>query len=148
MNDARYVFCQYCDDIRQEAGEKISLMGIYQGGMTITGTAPHVIPKLVISANISTPISAPFKDLRIEVILGEQTLQSIELPSDDLKKGQSSAREDSTIFAVQMIMVLQPFVVASGGKLFVRVHADGSTMDGNPLNIQIVNSPPLPASSH
>lgn len=148
MNDTRYVFCQYCDDVRQEAGEKISLMGVYRGGMTITGTAPHVIPKLVISANIATPVSEPFNNLRIEVIQGEEAIQNIELPSDDLKKGFSSPKEGSTMFAVQMIMVLQPFVVPASGKLFVRVHADGSSFDSNPLNIQIVNSPPLPANSH
>lgn len=148
MNDTRFVFCQYCDDVREEAGGKISLMGIYQGGMTIIGTAPHSIPKLVISANIASPINAPFNDLRIEVIHGEQTIQSIELPADGLKKGLGSLMEDSTMFAVQMIMVLQPFVVPASGKLFIRVHSDGSTLDGNPLNIQIVSSPPLPASSH
>lgn len=148
MNHARYVFCQYCDDVREEAGGKISLMGLYLGGLTITGTVPHIIPKLVISANIASPTSAPFKDLRIEVIHGEQIIQSIELPRDDLKKGLDAVNVDSTMFTVQMVMALQPFVVPATGKLFVRVHADGSTIDGNPLNIQIVNSPALPATSH
>jgi hypothetical protein len=148
MSGARYVFCQYCDDIRDETGGKVSLMGIYQGGMTITGTVPHVLPKLVISANIATPTSAPFEDLRIEVLHGELSIQSIEIPEDDLKNGFAAHKDGNTMFAMQMIMVLQPLVVPTSGKLFVRVHTGGTALDSNPLHIQVMNSPPLQASTH
>lgn len=147
MSGARYVFCQYCDDIRDEVGGKVSLMGMYQGGMTITGPVPHILPKLVISASIATPVSTPFEDLRIEVVHGEHSIQTIDIPADDLKNGFAAHKDGSTMFALQMIMVLQPLVVPTSGKLFVRVHTNGTTLDSNPLHIQVMNSPPLPASS-
>ena len=42
--------CIFCDDVRLEVGNKISLMGIYSSEILFTAAPPTVIPKLGIVA--------------------------------------------------------------------------------------------------
>lgn len=44
-------FVIFCDDLRVEAGNKHSLMGIYQDVIRLQGGFPNTLTKLVVSAN-------------------------------------------------------------------------------------------------
>lgn len=72
----RYLHALWCDDIRQEVGNKPSFMGAYLGGMTVP-TLPFMLPKLCVHAWASTPIENPFQAVTFKItrddgaVLGE-----------------------------------------------------------------------------
>jgi hypothetical protein len=140
VSNDRYVFCLYSDDIRQEINGKISLIGVYQGGMSVFGELPQDLPKLVVSTYINSPIQKPFKRVIVEIILNNRTLETIEMPKDVLNNMQESItqNENFELISVNMVVTLQPFKVNEGGRLNVRVNADNEILESNALIINPV----------
>ena len=64
---SRSVASLFCDDIRPEVGNKLSLMGVYLGGMFVPDF-PVVLPKLCVMVTIITPLDQPFKSLGIRLM--------------------------------------------------------------------------------
>jgi hypothetical protein len=130
----------YSDDIRQEINGKISLIGVYQGGMSVFGELPQDLPKLVVSTYINSPIQKPFKRVIVEIILNNRTLETIEMPKDVLNNMQESItqNENFELISVNMVVTLQPFKVNEGGRLNVRVNADNEILESNALIINPV----------
>lgn len=140
MTASRHVFCLYSDDIRHEINGKVSLIGIYHGGMNVAGSLPHALPKLVVSAYVNTPVGLPFTDLSIDILQNDEIMQNVKVPPEAFKDLQSNLTIDpgSKMLSLQMVITLQPFLVTGNGRLSVRVHTDGEVLDGNSLRIQTV----------
>ena len=68
-------FCvNYCDDIRHELGNKISLIGIY-GADLLVQEVPAVIPKLCIYAQLYSELDKAFDDrVELKVTLGDELI--------------------------------------------------------------------------
>ena len=143
-SNGRYVFCQYADDIRQEMGNKISMMGIYQGGMHVTGPVPQQLPKLVISSIFNTPVEQRVENISVDVILNEEVLQNVTPPQESLREMQDAAHKssDAKMLSMQMVFVMQPFPINGSGKLRVRIVADGEIFDSNALQIEVIDTHP------
>ncbi len=139
MCNDRHVFCLFSDDVRQEINGKVSLIGIYQGGMLVGGPVPQFLPRLVISSYLSTPIDRPLNNLSVDVMLGASALQNVTPPTQALHEMQNVALQDAGVknLSMQMVFVLQPFMVSGNGKLWVRVRCDGETIDSNALIIKV-----------
>ena len=80
----------FCDDIREEIGGKISLIGVYQYKKISSATFPVVIPKLCILVNYQ-PVRANYQgDMIINIFLpgddeGRPTVtQVVEKPNLDM----------------------------------------------------------------
>lgn len=144
MSDDRHIFCLYADDIRQEINGKVSLIGIYQGGMNVGGAMPQILPRLVISSYVNTPVSRPFCDLSVDVLWNDEVLQNVTPPTESLQEMQGTALQDSEArtLSMQMVFVMQPFKVKGNGKLRVRARMDGETLESNALKIQVVDGLP------
>lgn len=144
MSDERHIFCLFADDIRHEINGKVSLIGIYQGGMNVVGAMPKILPRLVISSYINTPVSRPFCDLSVDVVWNDEVLQNVTPPTESLQEMQGTALQDSEVsmLSMQMVFVMQPFEVKGNGKLRVRARIDGETLESNALKIQMVDGLP------
>jgi len=59
----RYGYSIFCDDIRNEAGGKLSFIGCYNGVIFISGQFPLVLPKLCVHTHIFSPASQPFSSI-------------------------------------------------------------------------------------
>lgn len=68
----------FCDDIRNELGGKVSLMGIY-GTHVLVSSMPLTIPRLCIHFNIELPIDIKPERIDIKVIIGGKLHTSLEL---------------------------------------------------------------------
>ena len=83
----RWVHTLWCDDIRQEVGNKPSLMGVYNGELVMP-TLPSVLPRLAAYITIGTPKDRPFKKLCIR--LGKNDLDgnlgSMEFSAEQLQE--------------------------------------------------------------
>lgn len=76
------IFVNYCDDIRFERGDKISLIGVYGPNM-IVPTFPITLPRLCMFLQITSKAgSAITEPITIEVLSDETVIQSAESPAD------------------------------------------------------------------
>jgi hypothetical protein len=105
----RYVHALWCDDIRQELGNKPSFMGVYTGGIVVA-ELPVVLPRLSIFIWIVTPIDVPFKKLSVQVIRSDDfvllDMQNVPTQLDDTPLTQDATRRNMivgcTLTAVQL----------------------------------------------
>jgi hypothetical protein len=65
----RYGYSIFCDDIRNEAGGKLSFIGCYNGVIFISGQFPLVLPKLCVHTHILSPSSQPFGSIAVRCYL-------------------------------------------------------------------------------
>ena len=82
-NADRYLTVTFCDDIRHEVGNKMSLIGCYQGELMVE-TAPTALPKLCALIAATTPTNKPFKTLTIRVMKDDAELARLEIPEAGL----------------------------------------------------------------
>ncbi len=84
MPEARVAACLFCDDIRNEVGNKISLMGIYGGDLILAlPLQPVMIPKLGAFVSLITDLNDTPERMTIIVYMPpKQTeLVKIEIPA-------------------------------------------------------------------
>lgn len=147
-----FVFCQYADDVRREYGDKMSIMGIYQGGLRVVGTLPVVLPKLVVLAHLVSSAQQSLEAITFRVLWNGTVLHEIPAPQALIEQMKAAQDPTSETQAIQMVIALQPFTMDAGGKLEVVVEADGSNIPGNALRIEVVapeaGDAPAPSSGH
>lgn len=145
-NICRYLEVIYCDDIRNEVGNKLSYMGIYTHELIIPNT-PLVLPKLCIAVKVVTNIDDPFESIMVRLvkIKGHEEIELIstglislppisELPNRD---------DDSTRLSFEMHFMLSPFQIDEEATLRVKATSEREELLGVALRIRII---PLPAS--
>jgi hypothetical protein len=124
----RYAHATYCDDIRQEIGGKITLVGIYSGACLVPAI-PCTLPKLCLSLCISASRSAPIRSLVVVGAYAGNEVINITLDSsqiDEIMAANAEQASDDTKQMMLMLMAaLSPFIVSVPGKLTLTVTADG-----------------------
>jgi hypothetical protein len=63
----RYGYTVFCDDLREEVGGKLSYMGNYRGVLNSLSPLPILIPKFVVIANFSEPLTDTVSDMIIRI---------------------------------------------------------------------------------
>ena len=137
--NSRHVEVTYCDDIRQETGNKVSLMGVYSTDLNVT--APVMLARLCIAVKVVTDISDPFTSVSIRVLQGEDHVEIAsagpiaipEKPSVDLVKNH--------YMALHFAIVLSPFQIEKDTILRVRALTEREELKGPALRIHIVPDP-------
>lgn len=134
----RHLEVTYCDDIRQEVGGKISLMGIYTGDMYVTGM-PLLLPKLCIAINVVTSIDNPIQSLKINIFkegVTEPMLSTGEIVVPELP------RDDNSVWQVAHLMfALSPFQIDEETKLRVIAETESGEIIGRSLKILKTTDP-------
>jgi hypothetical protein len=69
----RYAHAIFCDDIRQEVGNKQSYMGVYISEM-ILPSLPFILQKLCCQVSVVTPIERPFQKLVFRLLKDDQVI--------------------------------------------------------------------------
>lgn len=137
MDGSRLVIAQFCDDIRQEVGNKYSLIGCY-GNEMIVDNIPAVLPKLCAHIRVITPSDRPLAQLTIRAILNDETLAEIEMPVtnmiDDFKKKASESDLGRMTFLA--MIVLSPLSVAEPGKIQIEAETEDGIIHGSFLKIR------------
>lgn len=146
---SRYLDVIYCDDIRNEVGNKFSFMGIYTRELTIPN-APLRLPKLCIAVKVVTDIDDLFESLVVRVVKiknGEETELSSTgllpmLPLTDLP----TRDDDTTCMLIQMQFVLSPFQIEEEATLRVKATTEREELLGMALRLRIIPPPTSPTS--
>lgn len=89
---ARFIDAIYCDDIRNEAGGKHSLMGVY-GNALFAREYPLTLPRFCVAVRLVMPIEESLEGVRLVVLLEDQELASVELGTADHEEARRQVEE-------------------------------------------------------
>lgn len=134
----------YCDDIRQEVGDKLSLMGIYNTVMYVQ-QFPATLPKLWIMATYTAASDKPPKSLKIRVFKNFEPLVDLDATNDYLLE-LANARDpvvpmpDGTqrVISSHMHVCFSPLVLDGPCMLRVVAMTDKGEVRGLGLQIQLL----------
>lgn len=113
MKAAKEINVFICDDIRQEVGNKISLMGIYAQDL-ILPEIPFSLPKLCILI-IAKNLNSKIRELKVVIKNPDST--TISPPSPNQKVPQN----------LQMGITLAPFNVNQEGETIVEIYKNSES---------------------
>lgn len=146
----RWVSVLWCDDIRNEVGNKPSFMGVYTGELVVPAL-PTVLPKLCAFVRIATPKNQPFKQLKIRVEKNDVSLPVglIELTDEDLIKAsedlamqdasrKSKGDDEPKALTMMFMLVLGGIQITESSK-WMRVYVDneGETLESFKLRFEV-----------
>lgn len=146
MVEQRFLVGQFCDDIRQEVGNKYSLMGCY-GQEIVIEKLPAALPKLCAQLKVVTPLDRPFKKLVFRAFLNDDLLAEIEMPPDQLEKAASEVvlTEDSFRLTFMAVMGFSPLMVPGPSKLRIEADTEDGVLKGGSIRLRerLPDDPPL-----
>ena len=125
-----------CDDIRQEQGNKLSLIGVYKTDILVD-KIPAVLPKLCFQIHVRVPASDPIKSLSIEFVGPGES--KAELPAFEglFKKAKDDLQPDSEILTYILNVVASPFEIASDDSMRVIAIVDGRRLPAGNIRFGI-----------
>lgn len=136
MTEERFISAQVCDDIRQEVGNKYSLIGCY-GSSMLVNAFPVVLPKLCAFVRTYTAIDKPFSKLIIRVFRADQMLTEIEVPLQALASIRAAELPLGARFLiVGTAVVLSPFPVEEPCVLRLEVETEEGLLNGGMFRIE------------
>lgn len=141
----RHIEVTYCDDIREEVGNKVSYMGVYSGELSVP-TSPVILPKLCIAVKVVTDISDPFSSLEVRLVKGDDEVELLSTGQIRTPVDMSSFDKKSTQMVAQMAFMLAPFQIEEETILRVKANTEREELRGMALRIRI--AAPLPQAIH
>ncbi len=145
-NSDRFLTATFCDDIRHEMGNKLSLMGCYQGEL-IVPEIPIVLPKLCVYASAWTPKDRPFKSLTLRVIQGDENeLARLELPTLPLDEGVRIQDATATRNTVSTAIAFSPFSIEKPTSIRLLATTEEGEIVGPRLLIKIAAAQESPSA--
>lgn len=144
----RFMDVLYCDDIRREEGQKLSLMGVY-GSELIAPSFPLRLPKFCLAIRLVLPSDEDVDDLRILLYKGDEEIASLRPDPELLAKADdaanngprrdssSSVREEAPVpmKTIQVHAVLSPFLIEDETTIRVRAYGCGEIVRGQSLDV-------------
>ena len=132
----RYVHTVWCDDIRQEIGNKPSFMGVFTGGILLPAV-PAALSRLGVYTWIVSPIDKPIESLQLQVVR-DDGLVLAEIKQEGPPHNAIPHVEDATRQHVVVGVIMGPVEIPEGCKWFVvKVKADEDELEGPKLRITV-----------
>jgi len=132
VNVSRIVISQFCDDIRQESGNKYSLMGCY-GNELLVEKLPVLLPKLCVQVRAITPIDKPFSKLAIRAVMNDDIIAEMNVLSGELKITAPSGIDNPIRTELSVMMTFSPLPITEPSKLRIEAEADDEILRGGVL---------------
>ena len=145
-NGSRYLEVIYCDDIREEVGNKFSYMGVYSGELTVP-IAPLLLSKLCVVAKVITDIDNPFESLEVRIVMvkGDDETEILSTGPIPFPADLPRQHDDSARLMAQMTFMLSPFQIDEETTIRVKAVTESEELSGTTaLRIRIVPSPDSP----
>lgn len=140
MNVSRIVVSQFCDDIRQEVGNKYSLMGCY-GNELLVKKFPALLPKLCVQVRVITPIDKPFYKLIIRAIMNNEIIAEMNVISGETLPQIPKGIDDAVRLEFNVMMTFSPLSLTEPSKLCIEAEADNEILRGGIILFREDSSP-------
>lgn len=132
----RHVSVIYADDLRQEIGGKITIVGVYQSQMLVEAF-PITLPKLAVLMTAVTPVDQPFGKVTLQLMKDDEILQSFEVDlTDENALGMSSIQEGASTLELNFANIISPLQLEGPCKLWARLQTESGIIAGRPLVIK------------
>lgn len=131
---APFLYGVYCDDIRQEVGNKLTLVGIYSGGELIFHIPfPAVIPKLCVSSTFVYQTNERPREVEFKVTLeGNEIARAVVQPPAEQQRSIFEGVEDGfpSRALIQANFILSPLTLEKESILRLEANVDGTRFFG------------------
>jgi hypothetical protein len=145
MASPRVAHCVFCDDIRQEIGNKISLMGIYSGEMIFPVKPPVVLPKFGIVAWVIADIDDPIQTISVSLNVPPNLTEILRTESGPIVMVPSTVDGAKKMITQQMLPISQ-LVISEAGMIEVMIHTERETLRGGRIMIRFAAEPAAPGA--
>lgn len=128
----------FCDDVRNEVGNKYSLMGCYGSDMVV-GLIPSLLPKLCAQITVFFPADEPPSCLIARALLGDEVIGELITPEGDPRRIAEQLiadHDDVEKITMQVILVFSPLSISEPATLRIEIEADGETVRAGRLKIR------------
>jgi hypothetical protein len=134
----RYVHALWCDDIRQEIGNKPSFMGAYIGGLTVP-LLPTIMPRLSVHIWLTTPIEHPFEKAVVKITRDDDfLLAQLDVDNIDQDMSQHPKHEDAKNIVLMFGLNLNGVELPDNCKyLSISIETESETLEGPKLLIRV-----------
>lgn len=133
-NTQRFAHTIWCDDIRQEVGNKPSFMGVFTGGVLLP-SLPAILARLGVQTWVVSPIDLPIQSLELQIVRDDGVVLA-EIKPEVPPHTAFPRVEDATTQQIVVGVVMGPVEIPVGCKWFVvKVKADGDEFEGPKLRI-------------
>jgi hypothetical protein len=139
MTHHRTVIAQFCDDVRQEIGNKFSLMGCYGTDLYVPAF-PITLPKLCAFVHVRTPREKPFERLSLRLVRGEEVLSELVADPEKLNAGDPPP-EWARWLAMTGILAVTPFHASGPCRLKVLAETESGTIESGQFLIERMRAP-------
>ncbi len=131
------VHTMWCDDIRQELGNKPSFMGVYTGGIVLAAL-PAVLPRLGLWTTVTATPDEPIQQLSARVVRDDGTILLEMRDCAAPEAGEQRSTGNATRHALMFGAIMAPVEVPLGCRHFqVVVSADGKELPGPKLWVEV-----------
>jgi hypothetical protein len=134
MTAQRTIIAQFCDDVRQEIGNKFSLMGCYGTDLYVP-SFPITLPKLCAFVYVRTPREAPFQRLTLRLVRGEEVLSELVANPEKLNAGEEPP-EWARWVSMTGILAVAPFHATRPCRLRVLAETESGTLESGQFLIE------------
>jgi len=144
-NSDRFLTAIFCDDIRQEMGNKLSFMGCYQGELFVP-TAPALLSKLCVYASAWTPKERPFETLAFRIVQDDvNELARLEVPAEALGEVARMQDAGATRQTVSTAITFAPFFIEKPTSLRLLALTEEGEIVGPRLQVRVTAPSSSPA---
>lgn len=136
---SRQAYTLFCDDIRQEVGNKLSFIGTYFSVMLVSNF-PVALPKLCLALFATTPADRPFRQLTARVWKDDEMLVEIQVPEESVTAALEPRPDDSEdlVMAFRANLAFSPFQVDGPCRLRVRLLTEDGELKAGALRIELM----------
>ena len=137
MSFEPFMWATFCDDVRQEVGNKLSYLGVY-GPNLIVQSYPTTLVKLCCVMSVRLPAGAAPKQVVFRLLKDDETLYETDLSPSDFKDATvASAESGAELLALTISSAAQivGFPVTQRCFLKARAIVDGKELRGGALEL-------------
>lgn len=133
MTGNRTVIAQFCDDVRQEIGNKFSLMGCYGTDLYVPAF-PITLPKLCAFVHVRTDRAHPFGRLTLRLLRGDDVLSELVANPDKLNAGDTP--DWARWVSMTGILAVTPFHASGPCRLRVVAETESGTIESGQFLVE------------
>lgn len=132
-------FTQYCDDVRQEADGRQSLMGIYPANAIVDLDHKGRLPQVCAYTVIFLPLAEELSSIAVTTSWNDKELQRIDIPEEVVtefngKREANSNGKQQTLLST--VMQMRDLSLGDGGRLQTTVLVNGNIIETRSLRLK------------